>query len=35
MKSILDIALECGFTNIRTFNRVFKQVKQRTPSELR
>ncbi|MEK3837215.1 AraC family transcriptional regulator [Paenibacillus sp. FSL R7-0128] len=34
-KSILDIALECGFTNIRTFNRVFKQVKQRTPSELR
>jgi AraC-like DNA-binding protein/mannose-6-phosphate isomerase-like protein (cupin superfamily) len=34
-KSILDIALECGFTNIRTFNRVFKQVKQRTPGELR
>ncbi|KAI7253644.1 hypothetical protein KC345_g11350 [Hortaea werneckii] len=34
-KSILDIALECGFSNIRTFNRVFKQVKQRTPSELR
>ncbi|ETT40380.1 MULTISPECIES: AraC family transcriptional regulator [unclassified Paenibacillus] len=34
-KSILDIALECGFTNIRTFNRVFKQVKLRTPSELR
>ncbi|MEK3747625.1 helix-turn-helix domain-containing protein [Paenibacillus sp. FSL E2-8871] len=34
-KSILNIALECGFTNIRTFNRVFKQIKQRTPSELR
>ncbi|MBY3620902.1 helix-turn-helix transcriptional regulator [Acinetobacter sp. CUI P1] len=34
-KSILDIALECGFNNIRTFNRVFKQIKQRTPSELR
>lgn len=34
-KSILDIALECGFSNIRTFNRVFKQIKQRTPSELR
>ncbi|MEK5254777.1 AraC family transcriptional regulator [Paenibacillus sp. FSL F4-0125] len=34
-KSILEIALECGFTNIRTFNRVFKQIKQRTPSELR
>ncbi|MDH6368808.1 AraC-like DNA-binding protein [Paenibacillus sp. PastF-3] len=34
-KTILDIALECGFTNIRTFNRVFKQIKQRTPSELR
>lgn len=34
-KTILDIALECGFTNVRTFNRVFKQVKERTPSELR
>ncbi|NQX45192.1 AraC family transcriptional regulator [Paenibacillus tritici] len=34
-KTILDIALECGFSNIRTFNRVFKQVKLRTPSELR
>lgn len=34
-KTVLDIALECGFTNIRTFNRVFKQIKQRTPSELR
>lgn len=34
-QSILDIALDCGFNNIRTFNRVFKQVKQRTPSELR
>lgn len=34
-KSILDIALECGFSNIRTFNRVFKQLKERTPSELR
>ncbi|NMO97338.1 AraC family transcriptional regulator [Paenibacillus lemnae] len=33
--SILDIALECGFTSIRTFNRVYKTLKGRTPSELR
>ncbi|WP_379131722.1 helix-turn-helix domain-containing protein [Paenibacillus sp. sgz500958] len=34
-KTMIDIALECGFTNVRTFNRVFKQVRNRTPSELR
>lgn len=34
-KTILDIALECGFTNVRTFNRVFKQVRGCTPSSLR
>ncbi|KKO54586.1 AraC family transcriptional regulator [Paenibacillus sp. DMB20] len=33
--SITDIALECGFTSIRTFNRVYKSLKGRTPSELR
>jgi AraC-like DNA-binding protein len=34
-KTIIDIALECGFTNVRTFNRVFQQFKKRTPSNLR
>jgi AraC-like DNA-binding protein len=29
------IAMECGFNNIRTFNRVFKQLKGYTPSSLR
>lgn len=33
--TMLDIALECGFTNVRTFNRVFRQVMNRTPSSLR
>lgn len=33
--SITDIALECGFTSIRTFNRVYKALKGRTPSNLR
>jgi AraC-like DNA-binding protein len=30
---ILDVALESGFDNIRTFNRVFKQITGYTPSE--
>ncbi len=34
-KSIIDIALDCGFTNVRTFNRVFKQFRHNTPSSLR
>lgn len=33
--SITHIAMECGFTNIRTFNRVFKSVQGYTPSSLR
>ncbi|SMF90901.1 AraC-type DNA-binding protein [Paenibacillus uliginis N3/975] len=33
--SITDIALDCGFTSIRTFNRVYKSLKGRTPSDLR
>ena len=33
--SVIDIAFECGFNSIRTFNRVFKAVKGCTPSELR
>lgn len=34
-KTMLEIALECGFTNVRTFNRVFKQLKKCKPTELR
>ena len=34
-KSIIDIALECGFNSIRTFNRVFKELKGYPPSSLR
>jgi AraC-like DNA-binding protein len=30
---ITDIALSCGFNNIRTFNRVFKEITGCTPSE--
>ncbi|AIQ45804.1 hypothetical protein R70723_07855 [Paenibacillus sp. FSL R7-0273] len=33
--SITNIALECGFNNLRTFNRVFKSVKGYNPSSLR
>ena len=31
--TILDIALESGFNNIRTFNRVFKEITGYTPSK--
>ncbi|MBP1907768.1 AraC-like DNA-binding protein [Paenibacillus turicensis] len=34
-QTMLEIALECGFTNVRTFNRVFKQLKQCKPTDLR
>lgn len=30
---MIDIALECGFSNIRTFNRVFKEITGYTPTE--
>lgn len=30
---MIDIALECGFSNIRTFNRVFKEITGSTPSD--
>ncbi|MBO2945330.1 helix-turn-helix transcriptional regulator [Paenibacillus sp. F411] len=33
--SIMEIALECGFSSIRTFNRVYKSIKGRTPSHYR
>ena len=32
-KRVLDIALSSGFNNIRTFNRVFKEITGYTPSE--
>lgn len=34
-KSISDIAFDCGFQNIRTFNRVFAQYTQKSPMEFR
>lgn len=34
-KSIVDVALECGFTNITSFNKMFKQLVGITPSDLR
>ena len=34
-KSILEISLECGFNNISHFNRAFKSVTGRKPSEYR
>ncbi|MGG6314129.1 helix-turn-helix domain-containing protein [Paenibacillus macerans] len=33
--SILEIALECGFSSIRTFNRVFKELRGCIPSSMR
>lgn len=33
--SIMEIALECGFSSIRTFNRVFKDLRGYIPSSLR
>lgn len=32
-KRVLDIALSSGFNNIRTFNRVFKEITGYTPSQ--
>lgn len=34
-QTMLDIALECGFTNVRTFNRAFRQFRGCAPSSLR
>lgn len=34
-KSITDICFECGYNNIRTFNRVFVEVINMTPKEYR
>ena len=32
-RRVLDVALSCGFNNIRTFNRVFKEITGYTPSQ--
>lgn len=32
-KRMIDIALECGFSNIRSFNRVFKEITGSTPTD--
>ena len=34
-KSMTEIAFSCGFTSIRNFNRAFKEVTSKTPSEYR
>ena len=34
-KKILDVALECGFDSLRTFNRNFKAIMGKTPNEYR
>ena len=34
-KTILSVALECGFDSLRNFNRIFKKIAEQTPSEYR
>ena len=34
-ESIIDIAMNCGFNSIRTFNRTFKDIEDCTPSHYR
>ena len=34
-ETVLQIAYECGFQSVRNFNRVFKAVRGRTPTEIR
>lgn len=34
-KPLIDIAFECGFNSIRTFNRVYKSIKGHSPSSIR
>jgi AraC-like DNA-binding protein len=32
---LITVALDCGFNSLATFNRVFKELAGRTPSEYR
>ncbi len=34
-RKLIDIALDCGFGNVRTFNRVFRQLRGCSPSDRR
>ena len=34
-KQMIDIAFECGFNSMRTFNRVFKEATDCNPTEYR
>lgn len=34
-RTVLNVALECGFDSLRNFNRVFKRITGQTPSEYR
>lgn len=34
-KRMVDIALHCGFNNLRTFNRTFKEVTGYTPTQFK
>mgnify|MGYP001576992108 CR=1 FL=1 len=34
-KSVVEICFECGFNNVTYFNKVFKDILKKTPSEFR
>ncbi len=34
-KSITRVAMDCGFDNVRTFNRIFKEIAGITPTEFK
>lgn len=34
-KSVFEVSLECGFTNLANFNKTFKKITGRTPSKVR
>jgi len=33
--SITEVAMQCGFSNVTSFNRCFRQLKHTSPSEYR